>query len=95
VVTSYFGEPRQNGTSHKVWKMPWAGDPRVNMQKGKSGLAKDYQVRQAVQAIDRLIGERPAKKVADREKAEPKTGGKKKKKRAEPRAKRKRRAKKK
>ncbi len=68
VVTSYFGEPRQGGTSHKVWKMPWAGDPRVNMQRGKAGKAKAYQVRQAVQAIDRLVAERAARaaaKVAD------------------------------
>lgn len=58
VVTHYFGEPRQDGTSHKVWKMPWAGDPRVNLQRGKSGKAKTYQVRQAVQAIDTLMAER-------------------------------------
>ncbi len=61
VVTSYFGAPRQNGTSHKVWKMPWAGDPRINMQKGKGGLAKTYQVRQAVQAIDKLVAQRRAR----------------------------------
>ncbi len=64
VVTSYFGEPRQDGTSHKVWKMPWAGDPRVNMQRGKSGKAKAYQVRQAIQAIDRLVAERAARAAA-------------------------------
>ena len=54
VATHYFGEPRQNGTSHKVWRMPWAGDPRVNMQKSKGGKAKAYQVRQLLAAIDRL-----------------------------------------
>ena len=54
VATHYFGEPRQSGTSHKVWKMPWAGDPRVNVQKGKGGKAKAYQVRQLLDAIDRL-----------------------------------------
>jgi hypothetical protein len=54
VVTHYFGEPRQDGTSHKVWKMPWPGDPRVNMQEGKGGKAKEYQVKQAVCAIDTL-----------------------------------------
>ena len=57
-VTHYFGEPRQDGTSHKVWRMPWAGDPRVNMQRGKAGKAKTYQVRQAVQAIDTLLAQR-------------------------------------
>ena len=51
VATHYFGEPRQSGSSHKVWKMPWAGDPRVNLQKGTGGKAKAYQVRQLVEAI--------------------------------------------
>jgi hypothetical protein len=60
-VTSYFGEPRQSGTSHKVWKMQWAGDSRVNMKCAESGKAKAYQVRQAVQAIDRLIADRAAR----------------------------------
>ena len=30
VADHFFGEPRQNGTSHRVWKMPWLGDPRVH-----------------------------------------------------------------
>lgn len=60
VVTHYFGDPRQSGTSHKVWKMPWPGDPRVNMQEGESGKAKAYQVRQAVAAIDALLAQREA-----------------------------------
>lgn len=59
VVTHYFGQPRQNGTSHKVWKMPWPGDPRINMQAGDGAKAKAYQVRQAVAAIDLLLA-RPA-----------------------------------
>ncbi len=54
VATHFFGEPRQNGTSHKVWKMPWPGDPRVNMQAGEGGKAKPYQVRQVLAAIDLL-----------------------------------------
>lgn len=58
VVTHYFGEPRQSATSHKVWKMPWPGDPRVNMQEGPGGKAKAYQVRQALAAIDTLITSR-------------------------------------
>lgn len=32
----YFGEPRQKGTSHQIYKMPWAGDPRVNIQKSET-----------------------------------------------------------
>ena len=58
VVTHYFGEPRQKGTSHRVWKMPWAGDPRVNLQLGDGGKAKPYQVRQALLAIDRFLQEK-------------------------------------
>jgi len=27
----FFGEPRQLGSSHKVFKTPWQGDPRVNI----------------------------------------------------------------
>jgi hypothetical protein len=54
VATHYFGEPRQRRTSHCVWKMPWAGDPRVNLQRGQGGMAKAYQVRQLLAAIDRL-----------------------------------------
>ncbi|MDB9307555.1 toxin HicA [Aphanizomenon sp. CS-733/32] len=53
VCTHYFGEPRQQGTSHCVYKMPWAGDPRVNIQNDK-GKAKPYQVRQVLDAIEKL-----------------------------------------
>jgi hypothetical protein len=60
VATHYFGQPGQNGTSHKVWKMPWAGDPRINMQAGDGGKAKTYQVRQAVAAIDTLLARAPS-----------------------------------
>ncbi len=54
----FFGSSRSKGTSHKVFKMPWPGDPRVNLQRGSNGRAKAYQVRQAMDAIDKLIGER-------------------------------------
>jgi len=33
ICDHYFGKPRQKGTSHRVYKMPWQGDPRVNIQK--------------------------------------------------------------
>jgi hypothetical protein len=56
VCQHYFGEPRQAGTSHRVYRTPWPGDPRVNVQEGKGGKAKAYQVRQVVRAIDRLEG---------------------------------------
>jgi hypothetical protein len=62
LASHYFGEPRQNGTSHKVWKMPWAGDPRVNLQKGEGGKAKAYQIRQLLRAIETLQAERSDRK---------------------------------
>ncbi|MGV7292078.1 toxin HicA, partial [Mycobacterium kansasii] len=43
----------QTGGSHIVLKMPWAGDPRVNIQ-DKGGKAKAYQVKQVLAAIDKL-----------------------------------------
>lgn len=51
----YFGAPRQRKTSHHVYKTPWEGDPRVNVQNDK-GKAKAYQVRQVLKAIDKLRG---------------------------------------
>ena len=56
VCDRYFGEPRQRGTSHRVYKTPWEGDPRVNIQ-GSKGKAKAYQVRQVLKAIERLEDE--------------------------------------
>lgn len=53
VCEYFFGEPRQSGSSHKIFKTPWQGDPRVNIQNAK-GKAKPYQVRQVLQAIARL-----------------------------------------
>jgi hypothetical protein len=47
----YFGEPRQK-SGHHIYKMPWRGDPRVNIQDDK-GKAKAYQVRQVIRAIER------------------------------------------
>ena len=53
VCDFYFGEARQIGSSHRVYKTPWLGDPRVNVQNDK-GKAKAYQVRQVLKAIERL-----------------------------------------
>lgn len=53
VCEAYFGEPRQQGSSHLVFKTPWPGDPRVNIQ-DSGGKAKPYQVRQVLRAIDKL-----------------------------------------
>ena len=56
VCDAYFGEARQSGSSHRVYKTPWQGDPRVNIQNAK-GKAKPYQVRQVLAAIERLEAE--------------------------------------
>jgi hypothetical protein len=62
VCGRYFGAPRQKGSSHRIYRMPWAGDPRINIQKGDNGMAKAYQVKQVLSAIDRLEREHePAK----------------------------------
>ncbi len=53
VCVAYFGEPRQSGSSHAIYKTPWPGNPRVNIQNYK-GKAKSYQVRQVLLAIERL-----------------------------------------
>lgn len=53
VCDFYFGEARQTSGSHHVYKTPWVGDPRVNIQNEK-GMAKSYQVRQVLKAIERL-----------------------------------------
>ena len=53
VCDTYFGEARQKSTSHRVYKTPWQGDPRVNIQNAK-GKAKAYQVRQVLAAVIKL-----------------------------------------
>ena len=57
VCDFFFGRARQGGSSHRLYKTPWQGDPRVNIQNDK-GMAKPYQVRQVLRAIDRLEAER-------------------------------------
>lgn len=53
VCDFYFGQARQSGSSHRIYKTPWQGDPRVNVQNHK-GYAKAYQVKQVLLAIERL-----------------------------------------
>ena len=55
ICIQLFGKPRIRG-SHHIFKMPWAGNPRINLQRdGKN--AKPYQVKAVVQAIERLKNE--------------------------------------
>lgn len=55
VCEAYFGTPRQSGGSHLIFRTPWPGDPRINIQDDR-GKAKAYQVRQVLLAIAKLEG---------------------------------------
>ena len=52
ICERHFGEPRVKG-SHYIFKAPWPGDPRINLQHDGSD-AKLYQVRQVVKALEKL-----------------------------------------
>jgi len=52
VCDYYFGEGRQK-SGHSIYKTPWQGDPRINIQNDK-GMGKAYQVRQVLKAIEKL-----------------------------------------
>lgn len=58
VARHYFGPPRTRG-SHHFFSTPWMGNPLVNLQES-GGMAKAYQVRQLLSAIDRLEREQHA-----------------------------------
>jgi hypothetical protein len=52
ICIKYFGKPRITG-SHHIFKTPWKGDPRINIQKdGK--MAKPYQVKVVLKALEKL-----------------------------------------
>lgn len=53
VCDTIFGKARQSGSSHRVYKTPWQGDPRVNIQNAK-GKAKPYQVKQILRAVEKM-----------------------------------------
>ena len=53
VCNYYFSDSRQSGSSHSVYKTPWQGDPRVNIQ-NKKGYGKPYQVKQVLAAISKI-----------------------------------------
>ena len=53
ICDQFFGKPRQSGTSHRAYRTPWPGNPRVNIQNDK-GMAKAYQVRQVIRALEML-----------------------------------------
>ena len=55
VCDHYFSEPRISGSDH-IYKTPWKGDPRINIQKS-GNKAKAYQVKQVLKAIDKLLAD--------------------------------------
>lgn len=52
ICKKYFGNPRIRG-SHYIFKTPWKGDPRINLQKVDK-MAKFYQVRDVKKAIEKM-----------------------------------------
>ncbi len=53
ICTEYFGQQRNTSGSHIVFKTPWKGDPRINLQRD-GNKAKAYQVKQVLQAITKM-----------------------------------------
>lgn len=53
VCHHFFGEPRKSASSHRVYKTPWQGDPRIDIQNYK-GKARSYQVKQVLLALEKL-----------------------------------------
>jgi len=52
ICEKYFGEPRIRG-SHHIFKVPWEGNPRINIQK-RDKMAKPEQVVIEKKAIIKL-----------------------------------------
>ena len=55
ICTKYFGASRVSG-SHHIFKTPWKGDPRINIQK-EGKMARPYQVKLVLKALDKLEAE--------------------------------------
>jgi hypothetical protein len=55
ICQEQFGNPRMKG-SHHIFKTPWSGDPRINLQADErnAGKAKPYQVKQVIAALRKL-----------------------------------------
>ena len=53
VCETFFGKSRNSGSSHRIYRTPWQGDPRINIQNSK-GRAKAYQVKQVLLALEKL-----------------------------------------
>ena len=54
VCEKIFGNYRVSG-SHHIFKTPWQGDPRINLQKIKGNKAKPYQVQQVLRSLRKML----------------------------------------
>ena len=61
VCDHYFGDARFASGGHRIYKTPWQGDPRINIQNHK-GKAKAYQVKQVLLAVEKLEDDHVFKK---------------------------------
>ncbi len=61
VCGNFFGKPRKGASGHRVYRTPWQGDPRINIQNYK-GKAKAYQVKQVLMALEKLEGDHVSEK---------------------------------
>ncbi|GHT35712.1 hypothetical protein FACS189427_05640 [Planctomycetales bacterium] len=52
ICEKYFGSLRIRG-SHHIFRTPWQGDPRINIQKD-GNMAKSYQVKTVIKALEKL-----------------------------------------
>ena len=52
ICTKYFGNSGIKG-SHHIFKTPWRGDHRINIQK-EGKMAKPYQVKLVLKALEKL-----------------------------------------
>lgn len=54
ICENVFGDYRTKG-SHHIFKTPWPGDPRINIQDAGGGEAKSYQVRQVKRSLSKRL----------------------------------------
>jgi hypothetical protein len=55
IVEHHFARTKAGGKgSHIIFKTPWPGDPRINLQRDSGGQAKKYQIRQVLAALRKL-----------------------------------------
>ena len=60
ICDHYFECRNSKKMSHRTYKTPWPGNPRVNIQNA-NGKAKPYQVIQVLEAIEKLNAQKKGK----------------------------------